>query len=877
MRRDEVDSELAFHVEMTARELEASGMDRAEARLEAERRLGDMAEMRRRLKRLADQRDRSRRRAMRFEELGQDVRQALRQLGRAPGFAVLAIATLALGIGSTTGMFSVVNAVILRSLPYPDADRLVEVHEVWQGVSGGNVSAGNFVDGRELTKSFAAMGAGHEVNLSLVEGDAAERVRTWAVTHDWFEVFGVRPALGRTFTAAEDSPGADGVVVMSHAFWSERFEADTRIVGREIRLGGRPRTVIGVMPAGFDPFEWGDRAWVPVAFTPERRAMHDEHYLIAVGRLAEGVTLADTRLDLDRAGAILRERYPQDNAERTLRARPLSDVVVGPTARARLLVLMGAVTLVLLIACGNVANLLLARGASRAREMAVRGAIGASRGRIVRQLVTESGVLALVAASLGAALASAGIGLFARYAPPGIPRLDEAGLDATALLFALGAATITTILAGTVPALRASRISAAAAMREGHRGASTAAPRDRMRTLLIGGEVALAFTLLVGAGLLIRSALAMERIDPGFDLDRIMTARVTFPPGAYADGEATRQSFIRIADDLDARPGIRAAAVSQAPMGAGGNSNGLVPEGRPLEAASAIDSRLRVVTSGYFETLGVRIVAGRPFDESDAAGSNLTMIVSETLARRAWPGEDPIGRRVICCEGSPDDPRWKTVVGVAADVRSDGPAVEPRPEFYLPITQAPVQAFDWMNRTMTLVVRPAVGEPAGVVPIMRDVLGDIDPGVPLHSISSMSGALRRVTATARFNFQLLTALGITGLLLAVGGIYGVVAFFVGLRRYEIGVRIALGATGGDVIRLMMRQGFVAVLGGIVVGIAASLASSRVLGSWLVAIEPTDPLTYSAAAALMLLVGAAAAFVPARRATRVEPTESLSAV
>lgn len=871
---EEVDSELEFHVEMRARDLESGGLDAEEARREAERRMGDVEPIRRRLVRLAGVRNRARRRARALDELRQDVRHAVRQLVRAPGFAAMAVLTLALGIGSTTAIFSILDAVVLKPLPFPEPDRLVEVSEVWQGRSGGDVSAGNFVDAAELTSSFAALGAGHPVNLSLLEGEVPERVPAWAVTAGWFDVFGVRPELGRVFGEAEDAPGSDGVVVLSHSLWAERFEADPSIRGREIRLGGRPRTVIGVMPEGFDPFDRGDRAWVPIAFTPERRAMHDEHFLTVVGRLADGSTLESARADLEAAAAELRDRFPQDNDERSLEARPLDDAVTG-FYRGRLLVLMGAVTLVLLIACGNVANLLLARGASRVRELAVRGAMGASRGRIVRQLITESAALAAVAGLIAVALARVGIDLFIRSAPAGIPRLNEAGLDAAALGFAVLAATASAVLAGIVPAIRASRISAAAAMREGPRGAAAPSPRDRTRQLLIAGEVALALTLLTGAGLLLRSAVAMQRVDPGFDLDRIMTARVTFPAGEYADGEGTRQAFTRIAEALDGRPGLRAAAVSQAPMGPGGNSNGLLPEGRPLEAASAIDSRLRIVTNGYFETLGVRIIAGRPFDETDVAGGNRVMIVSEALAKAAWPGESPIGRRVICCEGSREDPRWKTVVGVAADVRSEGPAVEPRPEFYLPITQAPPQAFDWIGRTMTLVARPDAGDPASTVPVMRDVMRQIDPTVPLHTIQSMTGTLQRITATSRFNTRLLAALGLTGLLLAVGGIYGVIAFFAGLRRYEIGVRIALGASRGNVVRLVMRQGAIAVLAGIGVGTILSLAASRVLRAWLVGVEPTDPATYLAAAALMLLIGGVSAFVPAHRATRVAPTSALS--
>jgi predicted permease len=535
---------------------------------------------------------------------------------------------------------------------------------------------------------------------------------------------------------------------------------------------------------------------------------------------------------------------------------------------------MGAVVLVLLIACANVANLLLARGAARAKELAIRNALGAGRRRLMAQLLTESTLLALAAAVVGTALAWAGARALVAAGPPGVPRLADAGLNATALLFALAAAMASVLVFGLAPALRGARRDAADALREGPRGSTTTSPRDRLRTALVVAEVALAIVLLAGAGLLIRSSILRQGVDPGFDVAGLMTARVTFPPNPDNDNEPVRQAFIRIADELDGAAGVSAAVTSQAPMGPGGNSNGVVPEGRPLGSGSAIDTRLRVITPRYFDVMGIPLQSGRMFDERDRAGGDRVVIISETLARIGWPGEDPVGKRLACCDGTETQPGWKTIIGVVGDVRSSGPSREPVPEFYMPIAQAAPHTFDWLQRTMTIVARADNGEPAELVPIMRNAVRRIDSTLPLHSVSSMDRWLQQTMATDRFNTFLLSALGAIGLILSLAGIYGVVSYFAGLRTWEIGVRVALGASSRDIIALVVRQGAAPVVIGILVGGAGALAATRLLRSALFGVQPGDPLTFGITILVMLATGAAAAFIPARRASRVPARKAL---
>ena len=869
---DEVAAELDFHVAMLTRELVEQGMPERAARAEALSRFGDIQQVHTTCRRIGSQREREMRRTEYYAELRQDVAYALRQLTRSPAFTAVAVLTLALGIGATTAIFSAVRSVVLRPFPFAHPKRVMIVSE-WFKEDHGDVSDGNFVDWQAAATSFAELAAERYASFNLAGEESPERVFGGRVTHNFFAVFGIQPLLGRTFLPEEDAPGRNQVAVLSQTLWTNRFGADPGVVGRPIRLGGREYTVVGVMPERFDPGLAEEQLWVPIAFTPERRTEHDEHHLFVAGLLKPGVTREQAEAELKRIMTVLAERYPIDNGERSARVRPLDTVLVGDY-RQRLLVMLGAVAFVLLIACGNVANLLLARGAARAREIAIRASLGAGRARIVRQLLTESAVLALLAAVGGLALAHAGVRLLVASAPEGIPRLDETHVDWTVLAFTLGLGLVSSVVFGLVPALRAARYDVQSTLRDGGRGTGAAPARDAVRSGLVAAQVALAFTLLVGAGLLVRSALYLQTVRPGFDPGGVVAARLALPQETYSEPARVARTFTQLAEQLSAAPGVRAAAVvSGAPLGPGGGSNGLIPEGRAVEARSTIESRLRMITPGYFAALRVPIVRGRGFNAQDVAGAPRVMIVSEELARRAWPGADPIGKRMLCCEGSPEDPRWKTVVGVAADVRSRGPAAEVTPEFYMPLEQMPPEAWEWVQRTMTVVARG----PGGVAPVttaMRAVVAKMDPSIPLYGVTTMEEALRGSTAQTRFNTLLLGLLSGVGLVLAAVGIYSVIAYFVSLRQQEIGIRMALGATPRDVLALMTWQGVRPVLAGLLLGAAGALATTRLLRGSVYGVSVTDPLTAVGVLALLLAVALVATLVPARRATRVSPGEAL---
>jgi len=575
--------------------------------------------------------------------------------------------------------------------------------------------------------------------------------------------------------------------------------------------------------------------------------------------------------------ARLRRELPRDAAQLRYSMDSFREQYVG-SYRGRLFVLLGAVAVVLLIACGNVANLLLARGAARGREIAVRTALGAGRLRIVRQLLTESVVLAIAAAGAGLLLAHWFITGVVAASPPGVPRLDQARIDPVALAFAVAVALASSVVCGLAPALRLARSDVQTGLREGGRGSTRGGFRDRLRAGLIVAEVALSLLLLVGAGLLIRSALALQRVNPGFDPRGVLSARVALPQTSYGDPVHARETFRRLADDVASLPGVTHAAVtSYAAMGPGGGSNGLLPEDAgEFDMSKLIQSQLRMVTPDFFATLRIRIVKGRGFDAGDRRGGQKVMIVSEALAARAFGGQNPIGRRMGCCESGPDGKQdYKVIVGVAADVRSRGPATAPRPEFYLPLAQAPDAAWDWIGRTMYIVARTE-GNPQTLTPAVRGALQRIDPDLPLFDVRQMDERLAAALATARFNTLLLSLLGAIGLLLAASGIYGVIAYFVSQRTQEIGVRIALGATAAGVVRLVLGEALQPVALGAVLGVVSAIAATRVLASQLFGVSPTDPLTIAAVVAMLVGVALIASVIPARRAASIDPTRALQA-
>jgi predicted permease len=866
---EEVDEELAFHVEMRTREYIARGMDPAAARREAEGRFGDVARMRTTLRALGEGRNRQMQRTQYVSELMQDLGFTIRQLRKNPGFTAVAVLTLALGIGATTAIFSAVYAVVLQPFPLRDPARLMLVGEIWEGAPH-VMSVGNYVDTNAAIRDFEhGLSALNYASYNLADDTAPEHVVGARVTANYFDVMGVRPMIGRVFSADEDRPGSERVVVLSHRLWTRRFGASDAVVGRALRVNGAAYQIVGVMPESFDLTTDSEEMWTPIAFTPEQGAMHDEHYLTVYGRLKPGATRQQVQSKLDAVAARLRHDFPKDDETISFGTVPFVEQFVGDV-RQRLLTLLAAVGLVLLIACGNVANLLLARGASRAREIAVRTAIGAGQWRIVRQLLTESVVLALCGTGAGLLLARGFVAAVIAWSPNDVPRLDQASIDPTALAFAIAIALVSSVLCGLAPALRASRHDVQTGLRDGGRG-STGGLRDRLRGGLIVGEVALSLLLLVGAGLLIRSAIALQRTNTGFEPHGILSARVTLPATSYTEPARIVETLRQINEAAQLVPGVSSAAITSfAAMGSGGGTNGLLPEGREATAANFVNSTLRVITPSFFTAMGVPIVKGRNFDTGDRADGQRVMIVSARLAAVAFPGEDPIGKRISCCEPGPGG--MKVIVGVAGDIRSRGPAVAPRPEFYLPIAQAPDAVWNWF-RTLYVVVR-TTGDPAGLVKPLNAAVTRIDRDLPLFDVRTMDQRLAGSLATARFNTLLLSLLGAIGLLLAATGIYGVIAYFVSQRTQEIGVRMALGATPGSVVRLILNQAMRPVAIGAAIGIAAALAASQVLASQLFQVSRTDPLTIAAVVATLIGVALVASAVPARRAASVDPTRAL---
>ncbi len=801
------------------------------------------------------------------------LRYAVRSLRRSPTLVGAVVGTLALCIGAATAVFSVVYAVLFRPLPFADPDGVLLVREVWRG-SPGSMSAGNWADIKREGGLFQHLVPMQAASVNLAGADLPENVTGARVGADFFTMLGVAPALGRSFLPEEDRPGSDGVVVLSDGLWRRRFGADPAIVGRDIRIDGAPRRVIGVMPRALDYTVYGEELWVPVAFTPERLAEHDEHYLLVLGRLRPGVALAQVQPELDRLARSLRETFPEDNAERELAATRLHEELVRDY-RPRLFILLGAVGFVLLIACANIANLLLARATARARETAIRAAIGAGRGHLLRHALAETLVLAAAGGALGVLAAYWGVAGLVAIGPEDVPRLALARVDAPVLGFVFLLTLLSGLIFGLAPATRMAAQLPQDSLKEGGRSA-TAGRRDRLRSALVVGEIALALVLLTGAGLLIRSAVALDDVHAGFDPRGVLVARVSLPAIGYDTPERSEQSFARIAERLEQAPGVTAAGlVSSAPF-EDGSSNGLIPEGRSFDLASSIQADLRLVTPGYFQTMGIRLLRGRAFTAEDRAGAPLVMVINETLARQAWPGEDPIGKRVACCEPGPDgSPSWKVVVGVVADVRARGIGEAPPPEFYLPMAQAPAAAWQWIDRTMTLAVRTQ-GDPVTLTGAMRDAVWGVDRSLPVYAIGTMDDRRIASLASSRFSTMLLTVFGGIALLLAAIGVYGVISYGVTQRTQEIGIRVALGAGQGRVLRLVVGHAAALTAAGLALGLAGALLLSRFLGNLLYQVSPTDPPTLAAGIVVLSLVALSAAVLPARRAARVDPAVALRA-
>ena len=803
----------------------------------------------------------------------QDLRYALRQLRKKPGFTAVAVITLALGIGANTAMFSVIRAVLLRPLAMQEPSRVAYLQEQWRDVLPG-LSVGNFIDVQQQSSSFASLSASNNASFNLATQEAPERVEGEVATASYFATFGIQPIAGRVFSIDEDRPGHSQVVVISERLWRARFHAEPLIIGQALHINGLLYTVIGVMPKRFDPLLENSDLWVPAAYTAQQLADHDDHYLSVIGRLKPGVKLDAAQSELNVIAQRLQQQYPIDDTERGFRLTPLSTALLGDR-QLTLKMLLASVGFLLLIACANIANLQLARAQTRKKEIAVRAALGASPKRIVAQLLTENVVLGIASGGVGVLLAYGAVAWIAAKGPSGVPRLDESSVDGTALAFACVVALFSSFLSGLAPALRSASPRLSEAFKPGI--GTSAGGRDRIQSMLVVGEIALALTLMTGAGLLIRSAVLVLHLNPGFDTANLVVGRVGLPDAAYHDPTFARQTFERMIEASAALPGVQSSAVvSRAPLAGGGSSNGLIAEGKALDPSNLVNARLQIVSASYLSTARVPLKAGRDFSTQDTRDKTLVTIVNETLARTMWPGQNPIGKRFACCEDNGPkgrmNPVWHEIVGIVGDVRAQGLDRQVEPEFYLPLAQIPPSAWDWIGRTMDLVLRTRGGTfPAND---LRTTVALIAPGVPIYQLSTVQQKIEGTLEESHFETFLLAMFAGIALLLCSVGIYGVLSHVFAQRTREIGLRMALGATRGQIARHVLRSGLQLTGIGIALGITCAFACAHLVSSLLYGVRSTDAVAFGGASLVLASVGLMASYIPARRAMRVDPMVAL---
>lgn len=800
-----------------------------------------------------------------------DLRYAARNLSKSAGFTAVAVLTLAIGIGANTAIFSVVNAVLLRPLPFPEPDRLVRVYENDEAVRG-TASPPNFVDWQRDNSVFESMGAYVQTAVALTGVGEAKRVAGSAVTGDFFSVLRTTPMLGRAISPAETVEGQERVVVLSHGVWQRFFGADPGILERTVQLEGREYTVIGVMPPGFE-YPSGAHLWVPLPFSEEDLAtQRGAHYLDVIARLAPGVTVEQASTQMAAIARRLELRYPDTNTGSNALARGLHEALVGDV-RPALLILLGAVGFVLLIACVNVANLLLARTVGRRRELAVRSALGAGRGRLVRHVLTESVLLALLGGTAGLLFAVLGLQLLLTLPLDGVPRLEDTELDAAVLVFSATVSLLTGLLFGVLPAVKAgSTPDLTGALKAG--GAAVTADRagGRTRGALVAVEMALAVLLLSGAGLLLKSFVELQRVDPGFNPRSILTFDMPLPRARYAEPQQSRAFFAGLNQRIEALPGVESVAgVFGLPL-SGFNYTISVEK---LDGGPAYENpgeerytQVRIITPDYFRTMEIPLRAGRALANSDRAGTQPVVVVNESAAKLLWPGGDPLGHtfELGTTLGLGGVRVGGTVVGVVADIKHYGLAEEARPEVFAAHSQFPVDY-------MTMTVKTSV-PPQSLVAAIREQVREMDSELPLDQVKTMEEWVAASVAQPRFYMLLLGIFAVSALFLAAIGIYGVLAYAVRQRSNEIGIRRALGARAGDVVRMVVGTAMALAGGGLVAGLLASFALTRILSGLLYGVSATDPWTFAGVALLLGAVALIASLIPAQRATRVDPMVAL---
>ena len=818
-----------------------------------------------------------------MDSLLQDCRFAWRGLVRSPGFAAIAIATLALGIGANSAIFTVVNAVVMRPLPYDHPERLVRVTADFTGLRATDVglSQPELMDYQDRSGLFDAIAGVWAINANLTEIDQPERVETLLASPSYFDVLGVKPQLGRLFGPEDNGPGISTVLVISDALWRRRFGASPDAIGRKLRIDNDWYTVVGVLPPGFrhpgrsvltDVDVWAPASFVGNPFPP--KPVRSAYFITgAIGRLKAGITVEQAQQRLAAFAEGMRQANANDYASRARwapRLIPLRDDLVGPV-KSTLLLVFGAVGFVLLIACANIANLLLARASSRQRELAVRRALGSSRGRMVRLFLTESLLLGALGGLAGAAATGWMLDALLALVPEGLPRLQEVRIDGQVLAFTALTALATALIFGTLPALQFSKTDVTDALKEGARG--TAGARGVVRSALVVAEFALALVLLVGAALLVRSFWALQRVELGFEPGHVLTARLWLPQpnepstGPYYSHEARIATYDEILRRARSLPGVSAAAAAGAlPFDGGGGNSTFTAEGHESDDRSKIPTiKTTVASTGFFEAMGIHVVRGRSFTDADDTKAQPVAIVTESLAERAWPNEDPIGRRLHFGGPQGRNP-WMTVVGVVKDVRTERLEDSAKPMLYRPLRQA-------SNLALSLVLKTEA-DPRTLGSALAAQVRAVDRDLPTYGIRTMDALVARATASRRFSTQLLGAFACLALLLAAVGIYGVMAFVVGQRTREIGIRIALGAHPNVVIRLVLRQALVLAAVGVVFGSAAAIIVTRLLAGLLFEVRATDPSTYGGIALLLAVTAMIAAWLPARRAASVDPILAL---
>jgi putative ABC transport system permease protein len=804
-----------------------------------------------------------------MDQLRQDLHYSIRRLLKNPGFTAVAVLTLALGIGANSAIFSVINAILFRPLPFPEPDRLVGVYQVWKG-SREVMSPANFLDVRQQSKTLEDAAAVDNTEFTLTGVGDPIRLRGSEVSASFFTVLGVRPSLGRTFAPDENEPGKDKVVVLGHALWQQRFGARADAVGSTLLLDGSPRTIIGVMPAGFSyPAE--QELWIPLEYDDNFKAARGAWYLRAIARLKAGVSADQSASEIATLGNALEQAYPRENTDVGFTTFPLHEALVGDV-RPALLLLLGAVGFVLLIACANVANLLLARAVARETELAVRTALGAGRGRLVRQLLTESIVLGAAGGFAGLLIAFWGSDMLVALQPEGIPRLNEVAIDRYVVIFTMGISLLTGLFFGAIPALQMTRGSLATSLKEGGRGNMAAAGSARLRGTLVVAEMALAVMLLAGAGLLIKSFGRLQAVDPGFRPEETLSFELSLPRSTYSEDPQIISFYERLSDRIAALPGVRTVGgVMGLPLSGLRFNISFKVEGRP-EAAPGQEPTMevRVTTPAYFRTLGVPLERGRFFTNADTAEAPRVVILSQAAVKKYFRDEDPIGKRIELGWGRGKDQKRAggEVVGIVGDVKELGLDEEFPAEIYLPMRQWPVGR-------MAIVARTAV-PPMTIAPQVKQVVQELDANLPVNQIRTVEDVVAESIAQPRFYMLLLGAFAVVALALAAIGIFGVMSYTVSQRTREIGIRMALGAQGGSVVSMVVRQAMILAATGLALGTVAALALSRTMTTLLFDMSPTDPVTFATVAGVLGFVAFLASYVPARRAANVDPIDALRA-